>query len=526
MMSRQMVKVGPSPAETSERRGMGARVGAASAENWVLAVQRSAGNHAAATLFCHHSERVVQRAPAPSGADPVRDVVNPTVSIARALLARAEELACGTPAELEGAGAILRGLADWLAEDASPNRRAEAFRSLGFAKQTAMMATGHSIDAISGLQRRLALERRYNPSGPMPRTMWQYHRREFDIGGEFLEVLTGERTLSETVAPAIEQGAMVTIEIGVGSLPVAGALVAIGEALIGRNLSGRKMSRIERALVGGLGVLSEIGLLVRGIRAATTAARLRILARAEVALLRNLGYTQAVVLVAGVRTLTSSERRLLRVLAQTVRRGGTLTAEQIAEANRLLSKMDEGAFIASALERNKQQLGTATGLIVEAGARPSVHERRVADALMQHFGSDRILALADRGAAPGAAPGLQSADFLVNRTLVDTYAPTTRSLNTLIKEIGKKQSQAGVVALDLVHGGFERAQAVSEITRALWGNPRYAGISRVLIVEGRQVTADLARPATFTVGEGAVAAGAAARTGARAADEETQKRTQ
>ena len=109
---------------------------------------------------------------APSGAVPVAEAVRPTVSIARALLGRAEELACNTPPDFAGADVILEGLGVWLDRVADRNKRSQVFRSLGFGAQAAMFATGQSIDAISSLRRRISLERGYRPLQASRRTWW------------------------------------------------------------------------------------------------------------------------------------------------------------------------------------------------------------------------------------------------------------------------------------------------------------------------------------------------------------------
>lgn len=480
------------------------------AERSVLDAQRAVGNHAV-TAALGPAQATVQRRPEPSGAAPVAEAVLPTVSVARTLLERAEELACGTPHDLASAEVILRGLADWLHRDANAGARARAFRSLGMAKTTAMTVTGRSVDAVTSLRRKLALARRYDAARPMRRSTWRYHRMEFDVGAEFLEVLTGERTLEQTAAPAIEQGGWTTVEMAIGAIPVVGALVAVGEAIVGRDLSGRKLTGTERALIGGLGVFSEIGLIARGARAATTAARLRILSRAKVAMLRNLSRAQALVLVAGARALTAAERTWLKQFARILRAGQQLTAKQIVKAHRLLAKMNEGAMVSAALRRNASRLAGATGVVLDvAGATLSAAERRIAEVLRTHFGASRILALAEQGGIAGDVRGVSTADFVVERTLVEAYSPTSAKLSKIMNEIGAKHTQAGVIAVDLTATSVDTASVRAQLGR-LWADPNRIDISRIIVVEGTTVTADVTRPAALTPTDALTAAGAAGR---------------
>ena len=340
-----------------------------------------------------------------------------------------------------------------------------------------------------------------------------------------MEVLTGERTLTQTVGPAIHRAAWGTLDLYLSAIPVVGSLVAIGESIVGRDLSGRKLSGTERALMGGLAVLSELGLLLRAGAAINTAARLRVLSTAKVAILRNLGQAQALYLVAGARVLTFSEKRWLEYLARIVKSGGQLTAKQIVQAHRLLAKMGEGAMVAAALRRNAQQLASATGVVLDVmGATLTAAERRVAEVLMKHFGVQKILCLADLGSSPagGVARGVPTADFVVvgpRPGLVEAYSPVSTNLAQIMERIGVKHRQAGVIAVDLTATSVDTAAVKGQLAK-LWGDPNRIDISRVIIIKGQQVTADIARPAALTVTElgSAVRAGAQGAAGARRGD--------
>jgi hypothetical protein len=434
----------------------------------------------------------------------------PTVSTARALLKRAEELACSAPPDFDAAYAILTGLEDWLDSDANRNRRADAFRSMGFAKQSALLTTGYAIDAISNLRRQTSLWRNASPTTPMRQHVWRYYRTTFDIGTEFLEVVTGERAVNQTITPALEAGAWTTIDIYVTSLPVVGSLVSIGEATLGRDLSGRKLSPTERALIGGLTVLSEIGTIFRATEGVTSALRLSALSRLSNAALQNVGRMEAVMLVAGARALTSRQKALLRQFAQLIRSGARLSADQLLEATRLLAKVDEGAMIAVARSRNARQLATGVGVLVEAGAKPSAVERHIAAIVQEYLGAPNILALAEREVVP-------TAEFLLGRTLIDAYAPTTSKVANLVGEIGKKHRQAGVIAVDLSRAPVRTAQVEAEISRVgFWGHPDRVDISRIIVIDGGRVTADLARPSALTLESAATAGGTVGRAATRA----------
>jgi hypothetical protein len=455
----------------------------------------------------------VQRAPAKAGGSETTEFVRPRVSIALSILQRARELACNEPPDLAGALTLVTGLEDWMDEVANINRRMEAFRSLRFAKQTALETTGHSIDAVTSLRRRIRLWM-YDSDGPAPpmhRSIWDYHVSEFEVGMQFLEVLTGERTLEQTDAGAIEAASLTSMDLLISMMPVVGTALMIGEAIVGRDLAGRKLSGVHRAILGGVAILSELGVIVRAAKATTEAARIAALSRAEVSVLRDISQARAVGLVAGARSLTGAERTLLKRLAGMVRAGEELTAQDLVTANRLLGKMNEAGMVAEALERNAGRLEGATGLVVEEGAQISQSTRQIGEKLLRTGVFKKGLALKE---LPGHLQ-IQTADFVMDGQLVEGYAVKARSIRNVIGEIANYHRQAGTFAVDLSSSTIKSADFVEQLGR-LWGRPDATDISRVIVMEGEQIT-DVARPSSVGPADAATIGGVAARPAAKSA---------
>jgi hypothetical protein len=483
-----------------------------------LALQRVVGNRATCAVLANSPifsgrRRRLQRTPAPSGGVETTNFTRPRVSIALSILQRARELACNEPADLAAARTLIAGLEEWMDEVANISRREKAFRSLGFAKQVAMQSTGHSIDAVTSLHRKIALWQGDSdgPAPPMHRSQWDYHISEFEIGMEFLEVLTGERTLDQTSAPALEEGAWTTIDVLVSTMPVVGTLLVAGEAIVGRDLAGRKLSGLHRALLGGLVILSELGTLIRAASAATDALRIAALSKAEVSVLRNVSRARAVALVAGARSLTAPEKSLLKRLARLVKTGGKLSPEDLVKANALLGKMNEAGMAAEALERNAAKLQGATGLVVEEGAQISESTKQVGEKLLKARRFKQALALKEQ---PGALQGVKTADFVMDGQLVEAYVPKSTRVDNVIKEIADYHRQAGTFAVDLSKSTIRSFDLITQLGR-LWGKPQATDIGLVIVIDGELVT-DVARPSVFRLTDVAAVAGPAATSASKA----------
>jgi hypothetical protein len=453
----------------------------------------------------------VQRAPAQAGGSETTEFVRPNVSIALSILQRARELACNEPADLVGAYDLVAGLEEWMDEVANISRREEAFHSLGFAKETAMLTTGHSVDAVTSLRRQIALWERGSdgPDPPMHRPQWDYRIGEFEVGMEFLEVLTGERTLEQTAAPAIEEGALTTIDLLVSSMPVVGTALMIGEVIAGRDLAGHKLSGLQRAILGGVAILSELPLLIHAAGATTDAARLAALSRTEVSVLRDLSQARAAALVAGARSLTASDKDLLKRFARIVKAGGKLSAKDLVKANELLGKMNEAGMVAEALERNAAKLKGATGLVVEEGAQLRESERQVGEKLLRTGRFKQGLALK----AQPDLKGVKTADFVMDGQLVDAYEPKSPEIRKVIEGIADYHRQAGIFAVDLSNTTIKSADLISQMGR-LWGKPKATDISLVIVIDGERVI-DVARPSNLGLGDVAAIGGPAARSAAK-----------
>jgi hypothetical protein len=452
----------------------------------------------------------IQRAPQPSGAEQSTSFTRPRVSLALEILQRARELACNAPADLTGALNLMKGLEQWMDDVANPERREEVFESLGFAKETAMQASGHSVDAVSSLRRRIALwQSDTDTTTPMHRSTWDYHVSEFEIGMEFLEVLTGERQLSETVAPALEEGAWTSIDVLLATMPVIGTALIAGEAIAGRDLAGHKLSGLQRAVLGGVAILSELGPLIRAARATTDAARLAALAKADVAVLKDISRARAVGLVAGARSLTASERSTLKQLARIVEAGGKLGPKEMVQANGILGKISEQGLVAEALERNASKLEGAKGLVVDEGTNLTPKTRSVGEKLLATGRFKQGLALAER---PGQ--GVKTGDFVMDGQLVEGYQPETPRVDKVISEIASYHRQAGTFAVDLAKTSITRAELIEQLPR-LWGKPEATDIGLVIVIDGDQVV-DVARPANFTLPDVAAATSPALGAGTKA----------
>lgn len=449
---------------------------------------------------------LLQRRAVPSGAQRTSAPTVPTVTAALLLLERAEELACQDPPDLRSAENILEGLHEWLSQDAGYAKRLQAFRGLGASKTTALLTSGYPGAAVRALRFATHVARKSNR--PMRHSEWRHNRHKFIAGSEFLEVVTGERTLAETSAPSMDRAGSITLEVVAGLTPAIGFLVAIGEAIVGRDLSGRRLSGTERAIIGGLGLLSEIRLIVGASRAVTQAARLRILSRAPVEILKNLSRSQALKLVASARALTRSERAWLMQKARVLTRGAILSEEELMRAHRLLGKMDEAGRIAEAVAENART-STKVGVVVDVRRTGTVTQTELdaAELLRSHLGARQALIMAE-----STVDGVSSADLAIGGKIFEVFAPETNNIKKLLQRIGEKHRQAGSIAVDLSDSSVSPATLGSNLHR-IWAHPERIDINRILIMKDGKVVGDLARPASMRVADTLTIAGPTIRAG-------------
>lgn len=464
-------------------------------------LQQSAGNVAVARLLSGRTDgdapvaaMVVQRnGGGTSKAAAAPPVLRSDVANAIAMFAHARALATRDPPDLATAQVLVSGIREWLGEVANPARVAEAYGDRGLAHQSAQMLVGFSVEAARSMEARIQIAADYG-SKPMSQGTWGYYSTMLSAGREYLEVLTGERPYAASEGAGIEEVGKDILEFYVSLVPIVGTLVAAGEAILGRDLSGRPLGVGQRAILGGAAVVGALGPLLRAGRAVPAAARLALVSAHSA--FGQISILEAGRLLMGTRAITPRQAARLRRLAWAVKAGRPLSVAQIREANFIISRMREGALVGETLRAAKQTGSTAR--IVDLSGHMTAEEQRAAAALSDHFG-ERVIKIAEQESVVGVnLPGARTGDFVVGRQLVEFRTVRSPRMANALSAIAKKHQQAGVVAVDLTSSSLT-AEALRESAPRLWGRPEFLDVSRLLIMRGGAVVHDLRRPASMLV---------------------------
>ena len=291
------------------------------------------------------------------------------------------------------------------------------------------------------------------------------------------------------------------IRFAIHLIPVVGTLVMVGEALVGRDIWGRRISTFERAVLGAGALLSVIGPV---FRAGATAVR-AVTAANNLARLTRISRVRALWMIRGARNLSTVERSRLSELAAKVRVGDALTQSEVTTINRIMGKMEEPIRIAAI--RAEVAAGTRTarqaGRYTDLGATTSPAETRVGQTLARDIPSDVVRV------PESTAQGRRVGDYLINDRTAELITPRTANMDRLLNAVQRKQKQAGIVIVDLTETALSSSSVASNLPR-LFGRPSFGGVDTLIIVEGDQIIATILRPvATHSPAAGAAIRGAA-----------------
>jgi hypothetical protein len=269
-------------------------------------------------------------------------------------------------------------------------------------------------------------------------------------------------------------------------VPIIGPLVMIGEALVGRDIWGRRISTFERAVLGAGALLSTIGPLLRG----TTSVARTVVAANNLSRTTGISRIRALWMIRGARNLSAVERSRLGSFATRVRAGEALTQAETTTLNRILGKLEEPARIASVRAEVTATTGTRLqpGRFTDLGTSTSAAESRVGQALARDLNADVVRV------AESTAQGRRVGDYLINNEAAEVFSPRTTNMERLLNAAQTKQKQAGILIIDTTDTTATASSVAQNIPR-LFGRPSFGGVDRVIIVEGNRVITTIVRPA-------------------------------
>ncbi len=286
---------------------------------------------------------------------------------------------------------------------------------------------------------------------------------------------------------------------GIHLIPVVGPLVMIGEALIGRSIWGRRLSTIERAILGVGALLAEIGPLIRAGRAAVAASRLSTVA--------GVSQLQALRMIMASRVLTAADRTTLERLSAEITAGRALSEADQVLANKLIGKMSESLKVAAARAEVEAVTGVARqpGRFHNLSSSMSADEARVGQALARDLNADVVRPL------ESTVRGVKNPDYILDDVAAELYSPRTGNIEKIIQKAVEKHEQAGVVVIDLTHSSVPAATVLGSAGR-FWGKPEFADVGRLIFVQGDRVIGEALRPSSLapTIVRGGTSAAAAA----------------
>jgi Domain of unknown function (DUF4157)/Contact-dependent growth inhibition CdiA C-terminal domain len=248
---------------------------------------------------------------------------------------------------------------------------------------------------------------------------------------------------------------------GIHLIPVIGPLVMVGEALAGYSITGNRLGTLERTLLGAGAVLSVIGPVIRG-----TARAVEVAATADrLAASSGISRLQALQLITGARRLTPVETARIEELAQAVRSGRALAAEEQTALSRILGKLAEPQRVTTARAEVAARTGTASqaGRFTDLGTATSAEEARVGEALARGLRADVVRI------PEATASGVRTGDYVINDAMAELYSPTTSSLRNILSGAAGKHKQAAILVIDLTRSSVARSEADSIAARLLAG---------------------------------------------------------
>jgi hypothetical protein len=338
---------------------------------------------------------------------------------------------------------------------------------------------------------------------------------QIKVAREALEILSGERSFANSSFQTIRAGLEEEVEFLLISTPVIGEAVLVYEAASGRSAVGnRKLSDPERAMAG-FGLIMPI-IAAYALRTAVRAGAeaIKVTRRSvNIALVYARVYSiletakrlpRCVEIAIGLRALPRETFLEFRGLLRLVAQGAALTDQQITRLSYFFIRMQDVSRLAQWLRIIEQELGTGfTGLRRLRGVRPDVREDK-ALALLAEKSGDPVVQLPETLPIdyPVRSPLKGEAvfpDAIWRGETCDLYAPTTGNAATVLRQVGGKQSQTSTVVVALLDdAGLTRSDVESRVLVDLWSNPRYAGVSKVVIVDSAGLVVHN-RPDKFTL---------------------------
>lgn len=314
---------------------------------------------------------------------------------------------------------------------------------------------------------------------------------------------------------ALESVGKELIRTGIHLIPVVGSLVMIGEALVGKDIWGRKLSTTERAILGAGALLAEIGPLIRVGKTAAAASRLSRVA--------SISRTQALRMVVMSRAMTASESEALAQMSTKIKAGKALNAAEQKLANRIMGKMTERLRVKAIRAEVEAATGTASqsGRFTNLNKSISTDEQRIGSALAKDLKSDVVrppdLPTTTRNS------GMKNPDYILDDVAAEALSPQTGNLERLLNNIVDKHRQAGQVVVDLTHTSVSTAEFLGQVGR-LWKRPNFGDVSRIIVVDGERVAAQVLAPASSSLAP-TIIRGAASVTSRSTRDSESEEKT-
>ena len=323
---------------------------------------------------------------------------------------------------------------------------------------------------------------------------------EIKIAREALEILSGERAFARSSFQTIREGLEEVAEFFGVSTPVIGEAVLIYEAVFGRSVVGnRKLSDPERAMAGFGAILPTV--VSYALRAAARAGtqvfkvtRRSVIIALEYKRVYSILETatrlpRAVEIAVGLRALPEETFLEFRGLLRLVAQGAVLTDKQTVRLTYFFIRIQDLSRLAQWLRIIEQELGEEfKGVQRLKGVRRDVREDK-ALALLAEKSGDPVVQLPETLPIeyPTRKPLKGEAvfpDAVWRGETCDLYAPTTGNVDTVLRQVGGKQSQTSTVVVALLDDAkLTRSDIESSVLVNLWSNPRYSGVSRVAIVD-------------------------------------------
>ncbi|MFX0197879.1 MAG: DUF4157 domain-containing protein [Candidatus Hodarchaeota archaeon] len=422
------------------------------------------------------------------------------------ILRIAKELATSDPPDVEIALALVKDVEVWLSAVVTDENIDRHFRGRFLNLQAAEILTKGARSEIQSLRSRLerAGRRGSIKSRATSEGLWNLSINTVVSAGDYLQIMSGDIPFEASpVAVAVEETSKDLGRFVIEMTPVVGSIVMIGEALVGKDIWGRPLSTPERVILGIAGLLAELGTLIRAGKVTTAASRLSKLA--------GIGHLRALKLVVFSRVLTKSEREAIKALAAEVRAGKVLTEKQVRYVERIVGKVKE----TERAQAIRAEVAARTGIRHQPGrftdlGKKNPEEIRVGEILARELDADVI-----RPPKVKRTTGAKNPDYIVDDVVFELYSPISGSLKDIISNTVGKHKQAGVVVVNLTKARVSTDEFIAQ-THKLWEDPRFMDVSRIIVVAGAKIVADLARPPSslktlLGIGLRGTAAGATAR---------------